>query len=448
MMLVSVSKLLLFCFLIYLGFFNHYAIADADQNTLKENLRSLRSISISFNQFYVDEKSGKNIQLSFPIRKDITNLISKWGVKVVNPNENPDAILNVSISGKSLSADYVDRTTHFPFTYRRYTGAKISGVVSINRDSVVIFHRYFTEVKKVSESVSSYSTYDNQKNPEDAPFLTTLKFSKLSNIFLELLDAALVDFESMVLTSIEFDQNNEIIIGNFKLWLVEKAKQQTNIEDKLILLLNNDNKDVVISILYIIENNGFHNKELEATLINKLLVFLKSDNKDVTKSALQVIDKLGFNNHLIQESLRLSITPDSSPNEIELYAIELLGKMKSGISEEYLTELLVNNSYMKRRKASAEALGNIGDRKAIEYLISTAISTDDDTLIDICMESLARIEGKSFGNNPNEWASWWERKTGKKIKEYDNTSEQGLFLFKIFLGAVIVFLIAVWFITL
>jgi len=82
---------------------------------------------------------------------------------------------------------------------------------------------------------------------------------------------------------------------------------------------------------------------------------------------------------------------EHSDNEIALYAIRAMGPSKSSELVPKLLDLLANAPTIERKREVPNALGEIGDRRAVDALAKTLAAEGDETLRNNCATALGKL---------------------------------------------------------
>jgi hypothetical protein len=109
---------------------------------------------------------------------------------------------------------------------------------------------------------------------------------------------------------------------------------------------------------------------------------------------------------LVAEKLIESLK-DQDPS-VRWESARRLGEMKDSRSVVPLTGVLMDDHPYTRRRAAA-SLGNLQDLRAVEPLIKSL--RDEDAFVQkYALESLVKITGQQFGNDPKKWQEWWRKR--------------------------------------
>ena len=107
------------------------------------------------------------------------------------------------------------------------------------------------------------------------------------------------------------------------------------------------------------------------------------------------------------------------PDRIKRRAIALLGQCKYQQGVEDLI-LLLKHGTESVSVSAAEALGEIGDERALEPLIATLVSTWREPIREASFSALRSISNEEFDDDEEQWVLWWESSTGRKVAAYHN----------------------------
>ncbi|MCU0727647.1 MAG: HEAT repeat domain-containing protein [Planctomycetes bacterium] len=94
-------------------------------------------------------------------------------------------------------------------------------------------------------------------------------------------------------------------------------------------------------------------------------------------------------------------------DRVRLTAAASLGRLKAAEAVDDLLKLLHEKEAWPVRGAAIEALGEIGERRAVGPLVQW-IGKEEGRLQLDCAKALAKLTGENFGAVPEVWKRWWE----------------------------------------
>jgi hypothetical protein len=95
-------------------------------------------------------------------------------------------------------------------------------------------------------------------------------------------------------------------------------------------------------------------------------------------------------------------------------AVKALGELKAGPAIPNLERVAKTDRQSDVRLAAVNVLGKIGGKEAIGPLIDV-LSDKDENIAYFASQNLARLTGQSFGVQPTKWTQWWEENRDKPL---------------------------------
>jgi len=392
-----------------------YPQTDEQQKTyhnpvLLEKMTRVHSVSYSVSG------AGYSEDLK-PMAEDyISSVLKLWDIEI--KSAEADGYLHVVVGGSPIAREYVDWEKH-------YTGAEVEGTVYFRIKGVNVFEKSFHGKQYPSDFIHSSSSY---KYASDAPFKSAFLSSDFKSILLNL-------------------TAHKVGLGKFI--RVAVSLHLSPSPDRLLGLVQAANNPNEVLAELIIENSRRNP--------NEKLAVLSYVSSKILEIVLYIIEMIGPNEAVAHELLSLAtdttmvIIPDlwdtrkipCIEDAIKTRAIDLLAqlKYKQGV-EELIVPLKFGTN--KVRESSANALGEIGDERALEPLMATLVSTRNERILEATYAALRSISKEVFGDDEEQWVLWWESSTGREVVAYDDKGMSPLLLWIIVGILAVIIAVGAW----
>jgi HEAT repeat protein len=139
-------------------------------------------------------------------------------------------------------------------------------------------------------------------------------------------------------------------------------------------------------------------------LVDKLIKALRDEDSYVRGGIAKVLGNLGWEPKSEEERVLYYIANGDWDECVKMGAVAV----------EFLIERLKDRNSDVRRSV-AEALGKIGDARAVGSLIET-LKDDDENVRESAKEALVKILGVDFEYDYEKWKRWWKENEGKFLK--------------------------------
>ncbi len=313
-----------FLFIFISAFFlslNNYVLGQLTEEQIGV-FRSVKTVKIILDQTY---KEAENVTL--PFNEVAQRLLGYAGLKVVNPSaKNFDLKMKIEAKGQASSASYQKLGS-------RYTGASVSGWISLEVQGVPVYRKAFKGVQETAKVMlqgeSSVIRISEYKTPSSAPFKSA--FDKPGSFV-----------SKMLLVIGEIYGTNPIMAA---------LRDQENI-------VRNEAQRILVELN-------------DARAIEPLIASLRDEDWNVRKNAVSALSRIGGSRAV--EPLIAALRDKYS--EVREAAVRALGRIEDKRAVEPLINALKDKS-REIREASAEALRKIKDRRAVEPLIAALNDKD------------------------------------------------------------------------
>jgi hypothetical protein len=309
--------------------------------------RSVRTARIDVRQDYGEVKS-----IPFDVEKTAKRFLTYVGLDLLDGNlGQADLVLRIEAKGEALHASYWDEGELRVL----YSGATVSGTISFGTRS-----GFVSSVKFEGRMNPPFSVL---KNGSGSPFPTTPSLAPWRFALSQ--DGSFIDkfFESM--------------LGFFG-------------RDLLIAAQGDPDWDAIQRIrTRILEDQ-------DPGTLASLVTILKTEQ--ITSAARQAMELLG------EMKDRRAVEP-----LISALKGEYSGRVKRILNEIHLREIAsITKDQTSNfcRQTAAEALGKIGDLRAVEPLIDALREIE---LQFAASNALEKITGEEFGPDQEKWRAWWEK---------------------------------------
>jgi len=196
----------------------------------------------------------------------------------------------------------------------------------------------------------------------------------------------------------------------------------------LVACLNDKSFFVRLSAVHVL------GKMKDGRAVDPLLERLKDENENVRKAAVEALEMIGDVRAVegLQELIRdedkdvraqvfktllkfkdkrsvksiIYALENSEDQKTRMRAVKVLGELRDPLAVDALIQVLVDEHFQFQMEA-ADALGKIGDEKAVGPLIAILKSTWIVPLKVNASEALRKITGEDYGFSVEDWEKWW-----------------------------------------
>lgn len=332
---------------------NSYVTAQPTKEQI-EAFRSAKTVRLVIEQSY-GEASG----VSLPFKDFTLRLLGYSGLDVVEA-DSEDYDLNLKIEAKGIAA-----SSRYKTYGRLYTGASLSGSISIEIPGVPVYKKTFEKIIN-----PPYSVMGGSRTPSGAPFMLVFKLSSFNHKIVEMMGE--IYGYQFVIDALK-DEMEEI--RSSAAGILGKQGDPRAVDPLVSVLLNDEKSGVrwaaVVSL----------GKIKDPRAVEPLFAILKTDiNRDLIVSD----------------------------------ALIALGKIGDSRAIEYLIAALNDKKFRNHRGTIASVLGYTKDPRAVEPLIALL---KDETFRWLAAMALMEISGENFGEDPEMWKKWWEKNKEKLLKK-------------------------------
>lgn len=146
----------------FLYLLNYYVFGQLKKEQI-DTFRSVKTLKIITNQTY---REAENVSL--PFKEVAQKLLGYAGLEAVSPSaKNYDLIMKIEAEGQAIGNSY-EKIGY------RYTGASISGWISLEMQGAPVYRKFFNGVQETAKILiqgkSSVLKIPEYKTPSSAPF--------------------------------------------------------------------------------------------------------------------------------------------------------------------------------------------------------------------------------------------------------------------------------------
>jgi len=358
----------------------------------------LKRIVIEITEEFIDSVSGKPMEgrPKLPFRSDAETVITLAGRVVVAPTENPQAILKIVVRGIALGAAY--SLPRGP-TRLLYTGAKLSGTISLEVDGKCICQKNFA-----AEWPMPIGTGGGSPNPIGAPWSNVYH---CGNRFSE--DSS---YETMIWLVVGESLGKQ---GLYCALETDPYKREQLLA--AVALGRMGGKDAIPPLVAALRRSECTASvpwalgEIgDPSIAQPLADFLAGQKwgTSTTQLAAEQLSKLGDTGSTLLVELISDERYRSRGWRSQL--IRPLGHCRASRAEECLIRVVMEEP--DNRYSAAEALQTFPTRRSVDALVT---ALEDKTYT--ALKSLRSITGQDFGWDQTAWRKWLRNDGYKMLKE-------------------------------
>ncbi len=376
---MSVNRVRYF-FLIFIYFLLMVELIYAQiDNTSGKFFNDIKFVRFEVTQMYEDVKS-----VNITYEEYTSKLLSYCGVKF--DDDNFDAILRVRVSGKALSKEY----SVLGKTELLYTGAKISGKINfVTVDDREISESFLAIVRPPEYLKIAYGT-PRPKTPELAPFEFAAQKAYLPSICTLIIKVYGPD---VLVSALKDSEESLRIASALSLGMFGDSRAI----HQLTLTLAHKDFDVsnkAEKLLNEIDKNWRETDETKKAVL-KMISNLEIADWDTVYNTIEALEKIDKSwkrsqnaKNMIPHFLKALNSQNFNKIDCASYVLEFIAD-DSAI--EPLVIFLNGKGFYVHRARAAEALGNIGDKRATLALIEALKDEDLGHTRATVAEALGRI---------------------------------------------------------
>lgn len=389
------------------AFANFLVLKSAVHPLLKE----VRTLGIRVNEHY---SNAENVHI--PFDRIVKKIALYSGCEFIeNDDMKADAIVEISVSGKALSAYYTGG--------QRYAGATFSGTMILKVDQTTVAQRSFSATVEPPNLIIGYEGETLSKAPFSAllyrehsfieNFLIMMGKAFGCHVILPYLnDADTATSERVVVAIVEVAGKSAYDIFENLSGHEEPHIQQAAItgfgklkDPRSVSVLEKAVETGIGTVVgakaaHALDNMGWTPPNAEAKVWH---VMAKQEYKELKKMGGAALNPLV---HLLKNGERGSVREDAAR------WLRVLN-LKDAIHP--LIEVLDDEDYRVRLEA-AQALGYIGNKTVVMPLIDR-LNDPVGSVREYVRDALKRLTGKDLGQNKENWQVWWEENKDKDLKK-------------------------------